>query len=57
MKMMWKRIRPEDAIVGALILLSLFAVTVVWLYDQHVEAQMRARYEPELSQPVEALTE
>jgi hypothetical protein len=56
--MTWpRRIRPEDAIVGALILLSLFAATVVWLYDQHVEAQMRARYEPELSQPVEALTE
>jgi hypothetical protein len=55
--MNWRRIRPEDAIVGVLLLLSMFAATVVWLYDQHVEAQMRARYEPELSQPVEALTE
>jgi hypothetical protein len=56
--MNWRRrIRPEDAIVGALILLSLFAATVVWLYDQHVERQMQERYRPQAVQPVEALTE
>jgi hypothetical protein len=57
MKMMWKRIRPEDAIVGVLLLLSLFAATVVWLYDAHVERQMQDRYRPVAAEPVEALTE
>jgi hypothetical protein len=57
MKMMWKRIRPEDAIVGVLLLLSLFAAAVVWLYDAHVEREMQDRYRPVAAEPVEALTE
>jgi hypothetical protein len=55
--MNWRRIRPEDAIVGALILLSLFSATVVWLYDAHVEREMQDRYRPVAAEPVEALTE
>jgi hypothetical protein len=56
--MNWRRrIRPEDAIVGVLLLLSLFSATVVWLYDQHVEREVQERYRPVAVEPVEALTE